>query len=301
MDKKPYIALFISVCSVSFAAIMIVSISDDVPALSIAFYRLFFTSLLLAPFVFLNKKVRKELSQIPKKTYLSMTIIGFILALHFAFWITSLDYTSVASSVILVTAHPVLVAPVAHYFFKEKLRISNIIGISISLFGVVILVFVNYGLGSLSIDSIEGNILAILGAIAFGLVILGSRKTRKTVSVTVYAFYMYIVSSIVLFVLCISTGSRLNNIQTIDYEIFILMAFVSGIFGHTFYYWSLKYIRASIASVVLLGEPIGSTVLAFIIPWINQTPSEYTFIGGAIILSGIYLTAQEKEIKIFKK
>ena len=71
------------------------------------------------------------------------------------------------------------------------------------------------------------------------------------------------------------------------------MAILAGIMGHTLYNWSLEYVRASIASVVLLGEPIGSTILAIVIPWISQIPSEYTIIGGAIILTGIYLTARK--------
>lgn len=296
-DKKPYIALFISIAAVSTAAILIVSVSADVPPLTIAFYRLLFTVILLSPAVLFYKKTRKELLKIPKKTYLLMLLIGFILAFHFAFWITSLDLTSVASSVILVTAHPVLVAPVAHHFLKEKLDLINVLGIVLSLFGVVVLVLGNYGLGSLSLDSLEGNILAILGGVAAGLYILGGRKVRKTVSVVSYGFIVYSFSAVILFGLCIITRSRLTSIQIKDYEIFILMALISGIFGHTFYNWSLKHIRASVASVCLLGEPIGSTILAFLIPWINQIPSNYTVIGGIIIFLGIYLTAREKKLK----
>jgi drug/metabolite transporter (DMT)-like permease len=293
-DKKPYIALFISIAAVSTAAILIVSVSEDVPPLTIAFYRLLFTVILLCPAVLFFKKTRKELFHIPKKTLLLIFLIGIILAVHFAFWITSLDYTSVASSVILVTAHPVLVAPVAHYFLKEKLGFINVLGIILSLFGVVILVLGNYGLGSLSLDSVEGNILAILGGVAAGLYILGGRKVRKTVSVVSYGFIVYSISTIILFCLCIITKSRITSIEISDYEIFIFLALISGIFGHTFYNWSLKHIRASVASVTLLGEPIGSTILAFIIPWINQIPSNYTVIGGIIIFLGIYLTAKEK-------
>ncbi len=293
-DKKPYIALFISIASVSTAAILIVTVSENVPPLTIDFYRLLFTVILLSPAIIFFKKNREELLLIPKKTFLLMLVIGFILALHFAFWITSLDYTSVASSVILVTAHPVLVAPIAHYFLKEKLNLINVLGIILSLFGVIILVLGNYGLGSLSLDSLEGNILAILGGVAAGLYILGGRKVRKTISVVSYGFIVYSISTIILFVLCIITKSRITSIEIRDYEIFILMALISGIFGHTFYNWSLKHIRASIASVALLGEPIGSTILAFIIPWINQIPSNYTVIGGITIFLGIYLTAREK-------
>ncbi len=292
MDKKPYIALFISVVSVSFAAIFIVSVSENVSPLSISFYRLLFTFLLISPAVFFVKKYREEILGLSRPTFFIMLGIGVILAFHFALWITSLDYTSVASSVILVTAHPVLVAPVAHYFFKEKLSIVNVIGISVSLIGVAILVLGNYGLGSLTLDSLEGNILAILGGAAAGLYILGGRKVRRSVSVVSYAFVVYGVGTVVLFFVCLFFGVSLYNLNLVDYEIIFMMAVVSGVFGHTFYNWSLGHVRASVASVVLLGEPLGSTVLALMLPWIQQVPSYYTAVGGSIILLGVYLTSR---------
>src|SRR4030043_723475 len=163
MDKKPYFALFISIVSVSFAAILI-KLSTAEP-LSIAFYRLLFTVLLILPFVIFFKKTRDEIKKIPFRTLLIMIGIGFILAAHFAFWITSLNYTSVASSVILVTAHPILVGPVSHFLFKEKLSKINSIGIIASVIGVIILVIGNRQLGGQTIDTLEGNILAILGGV----------------------------------------------------------------------------------------------------------------------------------------
>ncbi len=293
MENKAYVALLISIISVSFAAIFIVSI--DAPALLIAFYRLLFTTLLILPFIIFHKKTRLELLSLPKHTIYIMIGIGIILAAHFALWITSLKFTSVASSVILVTAHPILVGPISHFFYKEKLSIFNSTGIAISLVGVFILVIGNYGLGSLSQDSLEGNILAILGGIAAGLYILGGRKVRKTVSIASYAFIVYSIGTIILLGICLFYNTLVYNINLKDLQIIFLMAIVSGIFGHTLYNWSLKHIRASVASVALLGEPLGSTILAFIFPWINQTPSYFTILGGAIILSGIYLTARQSE------
>jgi len=290
MVNKAYIALFISVVSVSFAAIFIVSC--DAPALSIAFYRLLFTALLISPFVILHKKTRHELLNLPRSTLLIMAGIGIILAAHFALWITSLDLTSVASSVILVTAHPLLVGPVSHFFLKERLSGINAIGIVVSVVGVIILVYGNYGF-SVGLDTIEGNILAILGGVGAGLYILGGRKLRKTVSIGSYAFVVYAVGTIVLFVICLLFNAPVINLSLRDYGIIFLMAVVAGIFGHTLYNWSLEHVRASLASVVLLGEPIGSSLLAFALPWIQQTPSYYSIIGGAIILSGIYLTARK--------
>ena len=290
MKDNAYIALFISVVSVSFAAIFIVSC--DAPALSIAFYRLLFTTVLILPFVLLYKKIRKEILNLPRKTLLIMFGIGVILAAHFALWITSLEHTSVASSVILVTAHPLLVGPVSHFFLRERLSFVNSLGIVLSVSGVIILIYGNYGFAS-GLDTIEGNILAILGGVAAGLYILGGRKLRKTVSIGSYAFVVYAIGTIILFIICLTFNAPVINLSLRDYGIIFLMAIVAGIFGHTLYNWSLEHIRASVASVVLLGEPIGSSLLAFALPWIQQIPSYYTIIGGAIILSGIYLTARK--------
>jgi len=289
MINKPYLALFISIVSVSFASIFIVSIQNNVPSLSIALYRLLFTTLLLLPFVLLNKKTRDELGNLSRSTLLIMVGIGLILAAHFALWITSLGLTSVASSVILVTAHPVLVGPISHFFLKERLSYINSIGITISIVGVVILVFGNYGLSAMTL---EGNILAMLGGIAAGVYILGGRKIRKTVSVGSYAFVVYGVGTIALLFICLFFKAPVYGFSLESYGIILLMAVVAGIFGHTLYNWTLEHVRASLASVALLGEPIGSTLLAFAIPGISQIPSQYTVLGGGVILAGIYLTAR---------
>ena len=294
MINKPYIALFISIASVSFAAIFIKICSA--PSLSIAFYRLLFTTLLILPFVLLHKKTRNELRNLSRSTILIMAGIGLILAAHFALWITSIELTSIASSVILVTAHPLLVGPVSHFFLKERLSTVNAFGIGLSVSGVFVLVYGNYGFAQ-GLDTLEGNILAILGGVAAGLYIIGGRKLRKTVSVASYAVVVYAVGTVALFFTCLFFNAPVYNLRIEDYGIILLMAVVAGIFGHTLYNWSLGYIRASLASVVLLGEPIGSSLLAFAIPQIHQVPSHYTLFGGSIILVGIYLTAR-KSMKV---
>ncbi|MFA5101919.1 MAG: DMT family transporter [Candidatus Thermoplasmatota archaeon] len=288
--QKHALGLLISIIAVSFASVFI--LSCQAPPLSIAFYRLFFTTLLLVPLIALRKKTRDELRSLPRRTMILMIVIGVILAAHFALWITSLTMTSVASSVILVTAHPVLVAPVSFFFLKEKLSWVNAAGIAISLAGVGVLVFGNYGFAAFGLDTLEGNILALLGGMAAGLYILGGRILRKTVSTVTYAFVVYAVGTIVLFFICIAMAAPVSDLAFSDYAIILLMAVVSGLLGHTLYNWSLGYIRASVMSVALLGEPIGSSLLAYAIPWIHQQPSAYTILGGSIILVGIYLTAR---------
>ena len=294
--KKQYFAILVSIISVSFASIFIVSLNQrGVEPLTIALYRLLFTTLLILPFVLVYKTTRQELLHLPRSSLALMMFIGFVLAAHFALWITSLTKTSVASSVILVTAHPVLVGPVSYVFLKEKLSKINALGISISVAGVAFLVLGNYGFSSFALDTVEGNILAMLGGIAAGIYILGGRTLRKTVSVATYAFVVYATGTLALFVLCLVFQQPILNLTIGDYEILLLMAFVSGILGHTLYNWSLKYIRAAVASVALLGEPIGSSLLAYVMPWIHQQPSQFTLIGGGIILLGIYLTARNTQ------
>jgi drug/metabolite transporter (DMT)-like permease len=288
--RKYFLGLLISIFAVSFASIFI--LSCQAPPLSIAFYRLLFTTLLIVPIILIRKKTRNELCSLPRTTLLIMIVIGVILAAHFSFWVTSLKMTSVASSVILVTAHPMLVAPLSFYFLKEKLSWVNAFGIAISLGGVGMLVIGNYGFTAFGLDTLEGNIFALLGGVAAGLYILGGRTLRKKVSTITYAFVVYAVGTITLFIICLSLSAPVYHLAVRDYAIILLMAIVSGIFGHTLYNWSLGYIRASVMSVALLGEPIGASLLAYVIPWINQEPSLYTIVGGGIILVGIYLTAR---------
>jgi len=265
---------------------------DETHPLTISLYRLLFTTLIILPFVVFQKKYRDEIKNLSRYTIFLMIIIGLVLSAHFAFWITSLKLTSIASSVILVTAHPLLVGPVSHFFLKEKLSTVNSVGIIISVIGVVILIYGNYGFSNIKLDSLEGNILAILGGIAAGFYIMGGRKIRKTVSIGPYVLIVYTTSTISLLFICLIFDAPIYNLSIKEYEIILLMAIIAGIFGHTLYNWSLKYIRASIASVSLLGEPIGSSILAVMVPWIAQVPSEFTIIGGGIIFIGVYLTSK---------
>ena len=164
-------------------------------------------------------------------------------------------------------------------------------GIIISFSGVIVLVYGNYGFAN-SIDTLEGNLLAWAGGVAAGLYILGGRHLRCQISVIPYVFVVYTIATIVLFFFCLMANISFSLISQRDIIIIFSMAVISGIFGHTLYNWSLAQVRASVASVALLGEPIGSSLFAFILPWINQIPSIYTIIGGTIIILGIFFTTR---------
>lgn len=291
MKQTPFIALFVSIIGVSFAAVIIKTTTAQ--PLIISFYRLLFTTLLLLPLLLFSPRIRKQIAMITQKEYIIMILIGIILALHFTFWVTSLRYTSVASSVILVTSHPVLVAPLSYVFLQEKISKINIIGIIISLCGVFTLVYGNYS-GAFAQTSLFGNILSLSGGIAAGFYILGGRYMRRTVSVVVYAVIVYAIATTVLLTFISVSQTELFALTQTDFMLIFLMAVVSGVGGHTLYNWSLAHVRASLASVALLGEPIGSALLALLIPWIQEVPTVWTLVGGSIVLTGVYLTAREK-------
>ncbi|MEE9150358.1 MAG: DMT family transporter [Thermoplasmata archaeon] len=284
------VAIFIAVIAVSFSAIFI-KWSDAHP-LVIATYRMGITSLILLPLV-VDRNL-DAFKRIKKNDLIIMTGIGMILALHFATWITSLKETSVASSVILVTSHPLFVAIAAHYVFREKLKTIGYIGIIIAFGGIIVLSIGDLGLGS---SNFRGDILALIGSIAAGTYILGGRKTRKSVPLVPYVFIVYSICTICLLLACIIISEPLYPQPPKEYLLFILMAIIPTIFGHTLYNYALKYVKAQVISVSLLGEPIGASILAFVL--LNEVPPQFTIIGGFLILPGIYLAyiGREREIE----
>jgi len=279
-QKSANSAVLIAVVAVSFSAILI-RWSDAHPFV-IAAYRMGITSLILLPFVV--AKYLPEIKQIKRNELIFMIAIGMILALHFGSWIASLDETSVASSVILVTSHPLFVAIVSHYIFKEKLQIIGYIGIIIAFIGIIILTAGDYEIGG---SNLRGDVLALIGSIAAGIYILGGRRTRRSVSLIPYVFIVYSVCTLCLLAACFTVSAPLYPLPLKEYELFILMAIIPTILGHTFYNYALKYVKAQVVSVSLLGEPIGSSILAFIL--LSEPAPRLTIIGGCLILPGIYL------------
>jgi len=274
------LAIVIAVISVSFSAIFI-RWSDSHPFV-IAAYRMGISCLILLPIVVVRNL--GEFKRIKRREFIFMIGIGMILALHFATWITSLEETSVASSVVLVTSHPLLVAIVSHYVFQEKLKTIGYIGIIIAFTGIIVLSIGDFGLGG---SNFRGDILALIGSIAAGTYILGGRKVRKSISLMPYVFIVYSICTVCLLLLCVIVSAPLYPLPMREYELFILMAIIPTIFGHTLYNYALKFVKAQVISASLLGEPIGASILAYIL--LNEPAPYFTIIGGCLILPGIYL------------
>lgn len=298
MRRAPQAAILVAIVGVSFASVFIRwSLDLGAPALVIAIYRLGFATLLLAPLLFTAKGM--QLRTLSLRDVGLLAAVGFALAAHFATWILSLQLVDVATSVVLVTSHPLLVAAVSHFLFREKVTPVVAVGIGLGFGGVVLIALAQSGQGT---NTLLGSLLAFLGAIGAGAYLLAGRRLRQRMDLVPYATTVYAFA--VLFLLLFSLLTATSVVVTENFAplmgILLLMAVVSQIGGHTMYNFALKHVSATVVSTTLLGEPIGATLLAFLLlgeipgcPGGGACPATgLVVVGGALALAGIYLTAR---------
>ena len=256
---------------------------SEAPALVIAAYRMLFTCIMLFFPVYI--KNRREFKSLQKNDYLLCIISGVFLALHFASWIQSIQMTTIANSTILVSCSPIFVAAINYFLLKERITGKMIVGIAMSLIGTVII-----GMGSYQGNGtgmMLGNVLAFMGAIfVAGYLVIGG-VVRKTVSAGVYVFIVYSVSALVLFLMCLASGTPVYPYPLREFVLFFLLAFFSSILGHTVYNYLMKYYSSTLISISTLMEPVFASLMAMLI--FKEIPSAYTVLGGIIIIGGIYL------------
>ncbi|HET6404840.1 MAG TPA: DMT family transporter [Candidatus Thermoplasmatota archaeon] len=278
------LAVAASIVAISTAAILIRS--SEAPPVVIGFYRLLYATLLLAPFA--AWKARDELRAMPAREWLALGAVGAVLALHFASWITSLGLTSVAASVVLVTLHPVFVAFVSKRVFGEGVGPLGWLGVVIALAGGVVIVW-----GDLAQpQSLVGDALALVGALAAAIYFLAGRGYRKRLSLLAYVTPVYGSCALVLGVLTFLPapyGGSVGGLPLREHLLFLAMAVVPMILGHTVLNWALRYVTAPVIATTIVGEPVGSTLLALLI--LNEAPPATALAGGVIVLAGIALVA----------
>ena len=282
MKKKAnvYMLLMLGVLGISFSAIFIRS--TNAPANIIAMYRMLITFLLFLPFT-LSKR-REEIAAIVGRDYLWCVLSGFFLALHFVSWITSLKYTTVASSTVLVSLSPIFTALISFILFKERLSRRGIVGMSVAIIGSAIMGLSNFHLGT---GSIFGDTLALSGALFGALYITIGRGMRKKISMLSYGFLVYGSCGLLLLIINLILRTPLFIYTTKDYLLFLGMAVFCTVGGHTIFNWSLKYVEANKVSTFMLGEPIGATIWAAIL--LKELPDKGQLISSLIILFGLYI------------
>jgi drug/metabolite transporter (DMT)-like permease len=286
---NPYLLLAIGVISVSTSAI-IVKVSSA-PSGVLAFYRLLFTVLLMTP-VFVLKYV-KELQVITKRDWAFSIIAGVFLAFHFILWFESLNYTSVASSTVLVTLQPLFAFIGAYLFFQEKLTGKAVISAFLALTGSFI---ISWGDFRISGTALWGDILALLAcALVTGYLLFG-QTIRKRLSLITYTYLVYSISAVVLLIYVLIRGESLGPYPKEDWIYFLLLAIIPTLLGHTLFNWSLKWLSTSTISMAILFEPIGASILAY---WLLAEKILLTqVIGGMVIILGVTLfLMEERKVK----
>lgn len=292
-------AIILALLAVSTASIFIKLAQREAPSLVIAALRLTFATLILAPIALIRH--RKELNEITRGELILAAASGLFLSAHFATWITSFEYTSIANSVVLVTTGPLWVALLAPIFLKENLTQASIVGLIFALLGGTMI-----GLsGACVIDNgikcpamgealqgrtMWGNFLALAGAWAISGYLIIGRKLRAKISLIPYIFVVYGFAAIALTIIMFITGNTIFGFKPITYWWILLMAVFPQLIGHSTYNWALRYLPAAFVAVLSLGEPIGAAVLAFFI--FQEIPTIATIIGGVLILFGIYLASK---------
>jgi drug/metabolite transporter (DMT)-like permease len=279
---KAYLAIGTAMVSISFASIFI-KWSESTPFL-IAAYRLAFTCAMLLPFLLLTNGF-SEIRKFNRKEALLVVLSGVALTFHFGLWIVSLTLTLVSTSVILVTSHPIFVAGVSHFLLKEKVRRIAVVGIIIAFSGVILISLSDYSLGA---DTLLGDLMALLGGICAGIYFLSGRVARQSVAVAPYAFSVYGLSAFLLFLSAAIAGDRLLITDGREITLFLLLALIPTIFGHTMFNYALKKVPAHIISTSVLGEPVGATILAYLLlP--GEVPGPWIIVGGALVVIGLYV------------
>lgn len=273
----------IGILAVSTASIFIKLC--DAPALVIATYRMVFASLILLPYA-LYKKTGKPWG---RKEMGWLLLSGFFLSFHFAFWIASLKYTSVASSVVFVSTHPIFVGIGSRLFLKERMGFYLIFGIVLSVLGSAL---ISYGDMSLSEKALMGDGLALLGAIAASGYFLVGRKMRKSQDLFSYILPVYSTAALALIVFSLAFHESFFGYTRSTYLYLLLLALVPQLIGHTTFNWALKYLPASMVAITILGEPVGSVILAYFI--LGEGLTSWKVAGGVLILSGILIALRRK-------
>ena len=299
---SPALAIPIGILAVSTSSIFIrYAQADGVSSLVIAAWRLTLAALILTPLALTG--YRAELRALDRRGLTLGLLSGVFLAIHFATWITSLEYTSVASSVVLVSTAPLWVALLAPLTIREPVARMVLIGMGLALIGGTIVGLSDSctlsGYASLSCPPLSefvggeaflGDLLALAGALAAAGYLLIGRRLREKMSLIPYIFVVYGMAAIVLLIVMFAAGDSPIGYAPKTYLWFLLLALVPQLLGHSTFNWALRYLPAAFVSITLLGEPIGSAILAYFI--LDEAPTPLMIFGAILILVGIYIASR---------
>ncbi|MFC4551592.1 MULTISPECIES: DMT family transporter [Halorussus] len=285
----PMAALAVAIAAVSTSAILVRY--SEAPSVVKAFYRVLFTTAMLAPLA--ATRYRGQLRSLSGRDLGVAVVTGVALAAHFATWFESLEWTTVAASVTLVQSQPLFVAVGAAVLLDERVNRWMMVGILVAVAGIVAMSLGGLVSGAALAGErpLYGDALALVGAVTAAGYVLAGRSLRQRVALVPYVTVVYSVCAVVLLGVALADGATVapSAYPPREWLLFVGMAVGPGILGHTAINWALKYVESSVVSVTLLGEPVGSTLLALAL--LGEVPDAFTVAGGLVVLAGIYVTA----------
>ena len=268
--------LIVAILAVGPAAIFIRL--ADAPPITVAFYRLVTATISIGLIVLLRG--RRDLIGIDRRTLGLSAVSGLVLALHFGSWISSLDHTSVANSVLILTTQPVFAALLGIWYLRERLRGVVFAAMALALTGAVIISW-----GNPQIGGWWGDALALAGALSAAAYLVVGRQVRRTVSTLGYVLISYATATAVLGLWAVAIQSPLKGYPAVSWMWIIAVGLVSSVIGHTLYNRALKYFSAHTVATTILGEPIVAAALAALV--LAEYPSTWAYLGAIPIILGV--------------
>ena len=275
-----YATLFLGVLALSTSAIFVKL--ADAPAGITAFYRMLFAAVMLLPFLLADKESMREIRSLSKKQWGYGLLSGLFLATHYVLWFESLNYTSVASSTVIVTLQPLFSMAGGYFLFKERFRMGAILGCIVAIAGSFVIGWQDF---QISGQALFGDILAFIAAGVITAYFFVGQHVRKQLSLVPYSIIGYASSALLLSLFSFSQQTSFFDYSAHTWWSFIGLAFIATILGQTLFNWLLKWLSTSVISMSILGETVGTCILAYFI--LDEVITVQQGIGIALILIGL--------------
>ena len=289
LEKHPMIMIVIGILGISLSSIFVKF--STAPSAVTAAYRLLWTVFLLSPVVLGKREIRTEFFRVSRKNCILSCLSGICLAVHFVLWFESLKHTSVASSTTIVCTEVVWVCLGYCVFLKGRISVKEVVAIAGTLLGSVLIALADSASGE---ARLYGDILSLLAAIAVAVYVLLGRIVRENTSTAVYTYIVYIACSVVLLIICLINGYRLDQYGIGVVTVGLLLAVFSTILGHSIFSWCLKFFSPSFVSASKLCEPVAAAVMAGVL--FGEIPVPLQIVGGVLILGGVtYYSVLERD------
>ncbi len=287
--RTAYFAVIFAVFAYAWAAILIRWASEASPMV-IAFYRMLIGTVVWAPFYFYRSRNSPPVRITPRQ-WRFMLLAGLALCFHFATWITSLSYTTVASSVFLIMTQPIMVAVAAHFILHERLNRMSLVAMGLTVVGSFLIFGGDF---AVSRRALFGDFLALLGAVGAGIYLFVARIARPDrengeagVPLAQYLPVVYATATVGLGLLALVRGDSFGPFQPQTWRAILALGLVPQVIGHSLLNWALGYLPALQVNITLVGEPVGASLLALLL--LGESPSAGLLAGSPLLILAVVL------------